>query len=122
MRYLMRLNTEKGTGSSADVKGYYVGGKTGTAEKVINGRYSKKRLLTDFMAVLPADDPQYLLLIMLDEPQPTPETHGYATAGWNAGPTAGKVIARIAPLLDLEPRLNLPPAHRLILARATESR
>jgi cell division protein FtsI (penicillin-binding protein 3) len=122
MRYLMRLNSEKGTGTSADVEGYYVGGKTGTAEKVVNGRYAKNKLLTDFMAVLPADDPQYLLLIMLDEPQPTPETHGYATAGWNAGPTAAKVIARVAPLLGLEPRLDLPPADRLILANTVATR
>ena len=122
MRYLMRLNAEKGTATFANVPGYYVGGKTGTAEKVINGRYSKHRLMTDFMAILPADKPKYLLLIMLDEPQPTPETHGYATAGWNAGPTAAKVIARVAPLLDLKPRLELPNADRLILAKATESR
>ena len=122
MRYLMRLNAEKGTGSSANVPGYYVGGKTGTAEKVVNGRYSKTKLLTDFMAVLPADKPRYLLLIMLDEPQPTKETHGYATAGWNAGPTAAKVIARVAPLLDLQPRFELPKADQLILAKAVESR
>jgi len=122
MRYLLRLNAEKGTATHANVEGYYVGGKTGTAEKVVNGRYSKHKLLTDFMAVLPADKPQYLLLIMLDEPQPTPETHGFATAGWNAGPVAGKVIARIAPLLDIEPRFDLPKADQAILANATESR
>jgi cell division protein FtsI (penicillin-binding protein 3) len=122
MRYLMRLNAEKGTATKANVSGYYIGGKTGTAEKVINGRYAKHKLLTDFMAILPADKPKYLMLIMLDEPQPTPETHGFATAGWNAAPTAAKVIARIAPLLDLEPRFDLPKADQLILAKATESR
>jgi cell division protein FtsI (penicillin-binding protein 3) len=122
MRYLLRLNAEKGTATLADVPGYYIGGKTGTAEKVVGGRYSKTKLLTDFIAVLPADKPKYLILIMLDEPQPTPETHGYATAGWNAGPTAAKVIARVAPLLDLEPRFDLPKADQLILAKATESR
>lgn len=122
MRYLMRLNAEKGTGSSANVPGYYVGGKTGTAEKVVNGRYSKTKLLTDFMAVMPADKPRYLLLIMLDEPQPTKETHGYATAGWNAGSMAANVIARVAPLLDLQPRFELPKADQLILAKAAESR
>ncbi len=122
MRYLMRLNAEKGTAAKANVAGYYIGGKTGTAEKVVNGRYSKHKLLTDFMAVLPADKPRYLLLIMLDEPQPTPETHGYATAGWNSGPTAAKVIARIAPLLDITPRFDLPKADQLILAKAIESR
>jgi cell division protein FtsI (penicillin-binding protein 3) len=122
MRYLMRLNTEKGTATKADVKGYYVGGKTGTAEKVFSGRYVKNRLMTDFMAVLPADDPRYLVLIMLDEPKAIAETHGFATSGWNAVPVAAKVIARIAPLLGLEPRFDLPPADRLILASAKESR
>jgi len=121
MRYLMRLNAEKGTATKANVDGYYIGGKTGTAEKVVNGRYSKHKLLTDFMAVLPADKPKYLMMIMLDEPQATPETHGFATAGWNAAPTAAKVIARIAPLLDLEPRFDLPKADQLILAKAVAS-
>ena len=120
MRYLMRLNAEKGTATKANVSGYYIGGKTGTAEKVVNGHYSKHKLLTDFMAVLPADKPTYLMMIMLDEPQPTPETHGFATAGWNAAPTAAKVIARIAPLLDIEPRFDLPTADQLILAKASQ--
>lgn len=115
MRYLMRLNAEIGSGKTANVDGYYIGGKTGTAEKVINGRYSKTKLLTDFMTVLPADKPQYLLLIMLDEPQATKETHGYATAGWNAAPTAAKVVARVAPLLDIAPRFDLPNAEQTIL-------
>jgi cell division protein FtsI (penicillin-binding protein 3) len=122
MRYLMRLNAEKGSAKQADIEGYYVGGKTGTAEKVIGGRYSKNRLLTTFMAVLPADQPKYLVTIIMDEPQPTPETHGFATSGWNAAPTAGKVITRVAPLLGLKPRLNLPPSERLILAAAPEAR
>jgi cell division protein FtsI (penicillin-binding protein 3) len=121
MRYLMRLNAEKGTATKANVDGYYIGGKTGTAEKVVNGRYSRHKLLTDFMAVLPADKPKYLMMIMLDEPQATPQTHGFATAGWNAAPTAAKVIARIAPLLDLEPRFDLPKADQLILAKAVAS-
>jgi len=115
MRYLMRLNAEKGTATKGDVKGFYVGGKTGTAEKVINGRYSKTKLLTSFTAILPADKPQYQLLIMLDEPQATTESHGYATSGWNAVPVAAKVITRIAPMLGLEPRFDLPPADQLVL-------
>ena len=72
MRYLMRLNVEKGTAKQADVKGYYVGGKTGTSEKVVGGRYSKTKVLNTFTAVLPADQPRYMLLIMLDEPQALP--------------------------------------------------
>lgn len=122
MRYLMRLNAEKGSARKADVPGYYVGGKTGTAEKVIGGRYSKTKLLTTFMAVLPADEPRYLITIILDEPQPLPETHGYATSGWNAAPTTANVITRIAPLLGIAPRLDLPPADRLILAQSQAMR
>jgi cell division protein FtsI (penicillin-binding protein 3) len=116
MRYLMRLNAEVGTAKKADVKGYYIGGKTGTAEKVINGHYAKKRVLNAFTAILPADNPRYQLLIMLDEPQPLKETFGFITSGWNAVPTGGNVIARIAPLLGIEPRFDLPPSDRLILA------
>jgi cell division protein FtsI (penicillin-binding protein 3) len=116
MRFLMRLNAEVGTAKKADVKGYYIGGKTGTAEKVINGHYAKKRVLNAFTAILPADNPRYQLLIMLDEPQPLKETFGFITSGWNAVPTGGNVIARIAPLLGIEPRFDLPPSERLILA------
>ena len=58
---------------------------------MVFGRYSKTKVLTDFMAVLPADQPRYLLLIMLDEPQALPETHGFKTSGWNAVPTGGVV-------------------------------
>ena len=121
MRYLMRLNVEKGSGRKADIPGYYVGAKTGTAEKVVNGRYSKTKLLTTFTAVLPADHPRYLVTVLLDEPQAAPGTYGFATSGWNAGPTAGKIIARVAPMLGLEPRLDLPPADQLILANMKQA-
>jgi cell division protein FtsI (penicillin-binding protein 3) len=121
MRYLMRLNAEKGSARKVDVPGYYVGGKTGTAEKVVGGRYSKTKLLTTFMAVLPADKPRYLVTILIDEPQGLPETHGFATSGWNAAPTAAKIIARVAPMLGLEPRLDLPPADQLILANMKQA-
>jgi cell division protein FtsI (penicillin-binding protein 3) len=122
MRYLMRLNVEKGTATKADVAGYYIGGKTGTSEKAIGGRYVKNRLLTSFTAILPADKPRYLLLIMLDEPQALPETHGYATSGWNAVPVGGAVVARVAPLLGLPPRFGLPPSDQLLLASGKEMR
>jgi cell division protein FtsI (penicillin-binding protein 3) len=112
----MRLNAEVGTARKADVKGYYIGGKTGTAEKVINGRYAKKRVLTAFTAIIPAYKPRYQLLIMLDEPQALKETHGFITSGWNAAPTAANVITRVAPILGIEPRFDLPPPERLILA------
>ena len=114
MRYLMRLNVEQGTAKRAEVIGFYVGGKTGTSDKVVNGRYAKDKVLTAFMGVFPSDKPRYLLLVLLDEPKATPETHGYTTSGYNAVPVAGKIIARIAPLLGLKPRQDLPSAERLL--------
>ncbi|MCA1953360.1 MAG: penicillin-binding protein 2 [Hyphomicrobiales bacterium] len=108
MRYVMRLNAEKGSASKADIPGYYLGGKTGTSEKVIGGRYAKNRLLTAFMAVMPADKPRYILLTMLDEPKGLPETHGYATSGWNAAPVTGRILERIGPMLGIETRFELP--------------
>jgi cell division protein FtsI (penicillin-binding protein 3) len=122
MRYLMRANAERGTAKKADIVGYYVGGKTGTSEKVVNGRYAKKLVLNSFTAIMPSDKPRYQLLIMLDEPQPLPETHGFITSGWNAVPTGAKVIERIAPLLGMQPRFDLPPSERLILASSKEAR
>ena len=66
MRYLMRLNAEIGTAKIADIKGYFVGGKTGTADKIIHGHYSKDRVFTTFMAIIPADKPKYLYLTLYD--------------------------------------------------------
>jgi len=109
MRYLLRLNGEKGSAKKADIPGYLVGGKTGTAEKVVGGRYSRDRLFTTFMAVFPFGRPKYLVLCLYDEPKGLPETFGYATAAWNAGVTTGKVIGRVAPLLGMEPRLEPVP-------------
>ena len=122
MRYLMRLNVEKGTATRADVTGYYVGGKTGTSDKVVGKVYSKTKVLTSFTAILPADKPRYLLLIMLDEPQGLPETKGFTTSGWNAVPVGAKVIERVAPLLDIPPRFDLPKAAQMLLVSAKESR
>jgi len=122
MRYLMRLNVEKGTATRANVAGYYVGGKTGTSEKVVGGRYSKTKVLTSFTAIMPADKPRYLLLIMIDEPQGLPETKMYTTSGWNAVPVGARVIERVAPLLDIPPRFDLPKADQMLLVSAKESR
>ncbi len=117
MRYLFRLNVEKGTGRKAKAEGFAVGGKTGTAEKVVGGRYSKKHRFNSFLGAFPMDDPRYVLVVSIDEPQPLPETHGYATSGWNAVPTAGKVIARIAPLLGLRPKIEPVTAESILHAR-----
>ncbi len=103
MRALMRLVVEEGTGSNADVPGYPVMGKTGTAEKAVAGGYSKKSLITSFLSAFPANDPQFAMLVVLDEPKGTKETFGYATAGWNAAPLTGRIVQRIAPLLGVKP-------------------
>jgi len=103
---MMRLNVLKGTGKRADVEGYRVGGKTGTAEKVVRGRYSTSALLTSFLAAFPTDAPEYLVLVMLDEPQRVAESNNHATAGVNAAPAAGKIIGRIAPILGVAPKLD----------------
>lgn len=117
MRYIMRLNGERGSARKADVPGYFVGGKTGTAEKVINGRYAKNKNFTTFMAIVPADKPRYLFLSIYDEPKGYAESGGYSTAAWNAGITTGKVIERAAPILGLPPRFEPPVAPFPLMAR-----
>ena len=110
LRYLMRLNAEVGSAKAVDIKGYFVGGKTGTADKIVHGRYAQDKVFTTFMAIMPADKPQYLFLTLLDEPQALPETHGFRTAAWNSGEVTGKIIGRVGPLLGLPPQLGPDPA------------
>lgn len=106
IRELMMLNVSDGTATKAGVEGYAVGGKTGSAEKVVNGRYAKNALLTSFLGMFPGNDPRYVVLIMLDEPKAAEGTHGYKTSGWNAVPTAGRIIERIAPILGISPQIQ----------------
>jgi cell division protein FtsI (penicillin-binding protein 3) len=106
MLNLMRLNALIGTGRKADVSGYRVGGKTGTATKLVGGRYSGgKKNLASFAAIFPTDGPldadRYYVLIMMDEPHVLPETGGFTTGGVVSAPIAGRVIERIAPLLGV---------------------
>lgn len=103
---LMRDNVLRGSGKRANAEGYRVGGKTGTAEKVVNGRYARHALLNSFLSVFPTDDPQYVVLVTLDEPQRVEATNFTSTAGVNAAPTVGKVVARIAPILGVPPKLD----------------
>ena len=103
MRRLMRLVVSDGFGRTAEVPGYYIGGKTGTAEKPGRHGYSKNARVSAFMSVFPMNAPRYAVYMMLDEPKANASTHGYATAGWVSAPAAGKVIARIGPMLGLLP-------------------
>ncbi|MEP7454657.1 penicillin-binding protein 2 [Phyllobacterium sp. SB3] len=108
MRYLYRLNAEKGSGGSgnrATVPGYRVGGKTGTAEKVINGRYSKDVRFNAFVAAFPIDKPEYVVLTIVDEPKAEAGKIG-ATAGFNAAPMVQEIIRRSASFLGVQPDFN----------------
>ena len=104
LRKLMRLVVTDGYGKSADVPGYFVGGKTGTAEKTSAHGYKKHSNISAFMSVFPMNAPRYAVYFMLDEPKGNASTGGYSTAGQVAAPGAGRVIARIAPMLGLMPQ------------------
>ncbi len=117
LRYLMRLNAEVGSARNANIPGYFIGGKTGTADKLVHGHYSKDKVFTTFMAILPADHPKYLFLTLMDEPQAVAGTYGYHTAAWNSGDVTGKIIERVAPLLGIPPQIQLPVEPFPLLAR-----
>ena len=104
----MRLVVESGTGKKADLGGYFVGGKTGTAEKQVAGAYKKDSRLASFISTFPVYEPRYLLLVMVDEPKPNATSHGFATGGWVAAPVSGRIIKRLAPLLDVLPVSDMP--------------
>jgi len=106
MRQLMRLVVLKGSGTKAEVPGYRIGGKTGTADKANVGGYNRHNRVATFAGVFPIDAPRYVVIAMLDSPQPTPDTYGFATAGWTSAPIVRKVVPRIAPMLGVEPDLT----------------
>ena len=103
MRKLMRLVVTNGYGKPADVPGYFVGGKTGTAEKTAGRGYRKHANVSAFMSVFPMNAPRYAVYYMLDEPKGNKSTGGFSTAGAVSAPGAGRVIARIAPMLGMMP-------------------
>ena len=109
LRYLFRLNClPPGSGTRAEVDGYRVGGKTGTAEKVEHGKYDHDKRRNSFLAAFPIDNPQFLVLTVLDEPKPEKDGAS-AVAGLNAAPMAGNIIRRIAPMLGIMPKFDMPP-------------
>ncbi len=116
MRQLLRLVVEDGTGRNADTPGYLVGGKTGTAEKQVGGRYRRKALISSFVAAFPIHAPRYIVVAMLDEPKGIKDSYGFATGGWTAAPVVGRIIARIAPVMGIAPFDEQAPQIRHALA------
>jgi Cell division protein FtsI/penicillin-binding protein 2 len=106
IRYLMRLNAISSGGSGSQMNkaalGYRVGGKTGTAEKVVDGRYSSNKVTNFFASAFPLDNPRYAMVIMIDEPKAENPQSG-TTAGWNAGTVTGRIVQRVAPMLGIAP-------------------
>ncbi len=103
MRQLLRLIVLKGTGRKADVPGYRVGGKTGTAEVAGVGGYSKKTNVSTFAGAFPMDHPRYVVVAMLDSPIGNAESMGLTTAAYTATPVVNRVIARTGAMLGVLP-------------------
>lgn len=103
MRRLMRLNAVSGSGTKALVPGYMVGGKTGTAEKPNAGGYQRRALISSFVAAFPMTDPRYVVFVVLDEPTGNADTAGYATGGWVAAPSVGRIIENVAAIAGIQP-------------------
>ncbi len=119
MRYLFRINAEKGSGRRANIPGFDIGGKTGTAEKVIGGRYSKDQNVNSFMAAFPMDHPRYLMMVTIDDPRP--ETPGAGRAsGANAVPMAANILRRILPMLGIQPGVDMT-AEQILASGPTAS-
>jgi cell division protein FtsI (penicillin-binding protein 3) len=103
MRDLLRLVVADGTGRNADVPGYEVGGKTGTAEKPGRHGYRDKALISSFVGVFPMREPRYVIMVSMDEPKGIKETGGYATGGAVAAPSVRAIIERIVTLYGIQP-------------------
>jgi cell division protein FtsI (penicillin-binding protein 3) len=107
VRDMLRLTVTEGTATFAEVPGYEVAGKTGTADKPSRtGGYYEDKVITTFASVFPASDPKYVLVVSLDEPEDTMGEEPRRTAGWTAVPVAAEVIRRVAPLMGLAPSIE----------------
>jgi len=105
MRDLMQMNVANGSGRRAEVEGFRVGGKTGTAEKVVNGRYDSSVRFNAFLSAFPIDNPEYVVLVVIDEPKPE-EGKASATAGLNAAPMVSAIVRRSAGFLGVKPEFG----------------
>jgi cell division protein FtsI (penicillin-binding protein 3) len=103
MRALLRLVVTNGTGRKANAPGYRVGGKTGTAEKIENGRYVRGANVSTFAAAFPMDAPRYVIVAMVDDPRGSKATFGFKTAGMVVAPAITRIVERVGPLLGVEP-------------------
>ena len=107
MRKLLRAVVVKGTGKRANVDGYQVIGKTGTANKLVNGKYDHKKSISTFISAFPENNPKYALLVVVDEPKGSKDTWGHTEAGWNAVPITNNIITAIAPQLNVKVDFDL---------------
>ena len=105
MRFLFEWNGVNGSGRNARVDGFNVGGKTGTADKVVNGRYVRDKNFNAFLSAFPIDDPQYVVLTFIDEPK-TDKGNGAALAGTSAAPMVHDIITRTAAVLGVKPKFG----------------
>lgn len=111
---MLREVVTHGTATMAEVPGYEVAGKTGTAEKPNKqGGYDRDKVVNTFAMLFPASDPKYVLVVTLDEPVETSGSEPRRTAGWTAVPVAGEIVRRAAPLLGLRPKVEAPPVDGL---------
>jgi len=118
MRTMLRAVVTRGTASFGEVPGYAVGGKTGSADKPKpTGGYYKDRLIATFASVFPAHDPEYVMIVTLDEPSETSGSEPRRTAGWTAVPVGAEIIRRVAPMLGLRPEVEPPVQHGITLVR-----
>jgi cell division protein FtsI (penicillin-binding protein 3) len=117
MRSILRQVVVRGTASFGEVEGYRVGGKTGTADKPKErgGGYYEDKVISTFASVFPADNPRYVLIVTLDEPEETSGAKPRRTAGWTAVPVAAEMIRRVAPLLGLRPEIEMAEVDRVTL-------
>lgn len=103
MRQLLRMIVMDGTGRTANAPGYRIGGKTGTAEKPTAGGYAHRANITTFASAFPMDNPRYVVLTMMDEPQGSSQFPGVRTAAYTSAPVVKKVVTRIGPMLGIIP-------------------
>lgn len=115
MRRLLRDVVIYGSAKNANIDGYDVAGKTGTANKIVDGRYVKGKNVTSFVSAFPVSDPKYAVMVIIDDPKPIRETFGFVTSGWNACPTGGNIIKRIAPQLNVQPNFDLHTQRQKVL-------